>query len=308
MAKFFPPRPRYEREHATFGYGVLAAFLLLFLARLADKLLPIDLGAPYIKAAISLVVFLLPSLIYIKSKGRGYIRSMRFHRIYPAHILLLVFAFLVLFFGTTLLSILFGGTESLGTSTTAFEHIAPDSIWSALLMIPTLAVLPAILEELLFRGILCTELDRRGMLRTLLLGSFLFSLIHFDLSNLAVYFFAGVLLTLVLYATDSLLATMLLHAAYNLLALFSQRYLNAFYRFTGSVALFLFIWILLFLLSLLLFSREAAKLYRLRVKENIKQPRRNIPRDVQLYTLLDALCTPAVLLCIALAITGFIIL
>lgn len=308
MAKFIPPRPNYARERASFGYPVLAAFLLLLAARLCDRYLPVDLGALYITAAITVAVFLLPSLVYIKFRGRGYVRSLRLHRIYPAHLPLLLWGFPALCVGATLLSILFGGTESLGNSSAVFEQTAPDGVWSVILMIPVLAILPACLEELLFRGILCTELDRRGMLRTVVVGSLLFALMHFDLSNLPVYFFAGALLTLVLYATDSLIATMLLHALYNLLSLFGQRYLNAFYHFTGSVELFLFFLILMLLLSLAFFARECARLYRMRVQENVKEPRRSIPRDVQLYTMLDALSSPPVIICVILAVIGFILL
>lgn len=308
MAKLIPPRPQYARERASFGYPVLAAFVVLFATRCVDRFLPIDLGAIYFTVPISLAAFLLPSLIYIKWRGRGYTRALRFHRIYPVHIPLLLWGFPALLSGATLLSILFGGTDSIGNSSTAFEQIAPENIWMALLMIPALALLPAFLEELLFRGILCNELDRRGMMRTLLVGSLLFALIHFDLSNIAFYFFSGVLLTLVLYATDSLIATMLLHAAYNLVSLFGQKYLNTFYRMTGSVELFLFFLILILLVSLLFFCLECAKLYRMRARDGLKQPRRDIPRDVQLYTTLDALFEWPVAVCIVLAIVGFIIL
>lgn len=308
MAKWIPARPHYAQEHATFGYPLLAAFAVLLTARLVSGYLPFDLGAPYFTAAIATLAFLIPSLVYIRSKGRGYARSLRFHRIYPAHLPLLSFGFLALVTGGALLSILFGGMESLGNSTTSFGQSTPESIWTILLIIPTQALLPAFLEELFFRGVLCTELDRRGILRTILVGSLLFALIHFDLANLPVYFFASVLLTLVLYATDSLIATIVMHAAYNLVALFGQRYLNAFYRFTGSVELFLFFLVLILLVALLFFTRECAKLYRMRIQEDVKEPRRSIPRTVQLYTMLDALCEWPVLLCIALSVIGFILL
>ncbi len=307
MANLFPPRPKYAKEHAVYAYPVLAAFALLFAAKLCDRYLGIDLGTPGNAVLLSLLIFLLPSLIFIRARGRNYLPALHLHRPYATHIPLLICAFFALFAGTTLLSILFGGMSSLGTSTASFESATPDSIGLALLSIPVLAILPAVLEELLFRGILCTELDRRGMLRTLLLGPLLFALIHFDLSNLGVYFFAGLLLTLVLYATDSLIAVMLLHAAYNLLCLFGQRYLNAFYAFTGSAELFLFFLVLVLLLSLFFFTRECARLYRLREASGLRNPRRDIPYNVQLYTMLDALCEWPILLSIALSIAGFIL-
>ncbi len=307
MAKLLPPRPHYARERALYPYPILAAFVLLFMARVADHFLGIDLGTPGNAVLLSVVVFLLPALLFIRARGRGYATTLRLHRPYATHIPLLIAAFFAIFSGTMLLSILFGGTDSLGNSTSIFEKMAPSGLWAALWMAPVFAILPAVVEELLFRGILCTELDRRGMLRTVLLGSLLFALIHFDLSNLPVYFFAGVLLTLVLYATDSLIATMILHGAYNLLCLFGQRYLNAFYAFTGSIELFLFFLVLAFLLSLFFFTRECARLYRLRAQSTQRSPRRDIPTNVQLYTLLDAFCEWPVLLSFVLSIAGFIL-
>ena len=307
MAKLLPPRPHYAKERALYPYPILAAFLLLFVARIADRFLGIDLGTPGNAVLLSVVVFLLPSLLFIRARGRGYAATLRLHRPYATHIPVVICAFFVIFSGTALLSILFGGTSSLGNSTAVFEKMAPSGLLSALWMAPVFAILPAVVEELLFRGVLCTELDRRGMLRTVLVGSLLFALIHFDLANLPVYFFAGVILTLVLYATDSLIATMILHGAYNLLSLFGQRYLNAFYAFTGSIELFLFFLVLVLLLSLFFFTRECARLYRLRAQQTQRSPRRDIPGNVQLYTMLDALCEWPVLLCMALSIAGFIL-
>lgn len=308
MPEWFPPRPRYSKERALFGYPVLAAFVLLLLFRLANVYLPFDFGAIGNTLLAATAVFLLPSLIFIRVRGKGYTRALRFHRPYATHIPLLLFALFALFSGMLLLSILFGGIDSLGNTTAVYEQLLPETARSILLMIPVYAVLPAVLEELLFRGILCTELDRRGVLRSVLVSSLLFSLIHFDLANLPVYFFAGILLTLTLYATDSLPATMILHASYNILSLFSQRYLNTFYHFTGGVELFLLFFILLFLVSALFFCRECARLYAGRAESGARPPRRDIPRNVQLYTMLDALCEWPVVLCMILSVLGFILL
>ena len=307
MLNLLPPRPRYARERALFGYPVLAAFALLFLVRTIDRYTALELSSMGYLALSTLIVFLLPSLLFIRARGRGYTRTLRFHRPYATHIPLLIAAFFALFSGSVLLSILFGGTQSLGNTTAPYEQLFPDGGWLVLLCVPVCAILPALCEELLFRGILCAELERRGALRAVLVGSLLFSLIHFDLANLPVYFFAGVLLTLTLYATDSLPATMLLHAIYNVVSLFGQRYLNAFYHFTGSVELFLFFLILAFLVALLFFLRECARLYALRAENGTRSPRRAIPRDVQLYTMLDALCAWPIVLCILLSIVGFIL-
>ncbi|MBE6630269.1 MAG: CPBP family intramembrane metalloprotease [Ruminococcaceae bacterium] len=307
MANLLPPRPRYARERARYPLLLLFAFASLFAVRTVKLFLP-DLFAPlWVPLLVQLGTFLIPSLIFIRHCGKGYTRSIRLRRPHLAHLPLMLAAFFTLFSGALLLSILFGGTDTIGNSSASFEASAPTGPLQSLIAVPLIAVLPALLEELLFRGILCAELDRRGALRAVLVGSLLFSLIHFDLHNLPVYFFAGALLTLTLYATDSLLASMLIHVLYNVVSLFGQRYLNALYSFTGSVELFLFLVILIFLVSALFFSFFCAKEYRMRAAENLPAPRRDVPLHVQFYTMLDALCEWSVLLCVLLSVIGFVL-
>ena len=308
MSKLLPPRPHYAREKAMYPWLVLFCFAVLFTVRLLAKLLPALFSSAPASLLLQVVVLLLPALFFMRLRGRGYGQAIRLRRPVPAFLPLLCFAFLLLLSGCFLLSALFGGTHTIGNSSSSFEAAAPNGILQAFVAIPVLALLPAVCEELLFRGILCTELDRRGGLRAILVGSLLFSLIHFDLANLPVYFYAGVILTLVLYVTDSLIATMLIHALYNITSLFGQRYLNAFYSFTGNPELFLFLLILLFLIALLFFCLLCGRVYRTRAEQKIRPPRRDIPYAVQLYTMFDALSEPAILLCFVISVVGFILL
>ena len=162
MSPLLPPRPRYAKEHALFGYPLLACFALLFTVRIADTYMGIPLDSPALSLLLPLLVFLLPALIFIRARGKGYTRTLRLRRPYATHVPLLIAALFALFCGCVLLSILFGGIGSLGNSQIVFEESAPQSPWGVLISIPLLGILPAVLEELMFRGILCTELDRRG--------------------------------------------------------------------------------------------------------------------------------------------------
>ena len=308
MANLFPPRPHYAREHARYPLLILFCFISLFGVRFLAKTSPALFSGAFSALFLQLALFLLPALLFIRMQGTGYAKAIRWRRPAASCIPILIFAFLLLFVGSFLLSVLFGGTHTIGNSSSSFESATPNGVLDTLVAIPVLAILPAVCEELLFRGILCTELDRRGALRAILVGSLLFALIHFDLANLPVYFYAGILLCLVLYVSDSLVATMIIHALYNLISLFGQRYLNAFYSFTGNPELFLFLFILIFLVSLLFFSLLCARHYRARSNQNVRPPRRDIPGDVQLYTMFDALCEVPVLICFVISVLGFILL
>lgn len=307
MSKLIPPRPIYRKERLLAGFLAFAAFLLLFLYRLCAGKLGLNTASFPVVLIAELAVFLLPALFFCLLRGRGYVRYLRLHAPRPAHVLFLVSAFFALFCGCLLLSILCRGTELLGTGTVAFESAYGGGFLEGLGRFFAFALLPAVLEEFFFRGILTAEYERRGAFRAVLMTALLFALIHFDVRNLAVYLFAGILFSLVLFATDSLPAVMLLHALYNTVSFFGQKYLNALYDFTGSVELFLFFLVLLFLVSLLIFCREGWKLYRIYDRAGTETPRRAVPYEVQFYTTLDALRDPPILLCIALSVAGMIL-
>lgn len=307
MAKLIPERPRYRKERLWVGYSALAVFVLLFLVRLLDHLLDLPFSAVWLKLLVLPIVFLLPTIAFCLIRGYGYTRVLRLRAPHAVHIPFLICAFFALFCGALLLSILCGGIESLGNSATAYETEPAPNVFYGIGMALGLAIIPAVLEELFFRGIVAAEYERRGSFRAVFMSALLFALCHFDLRNLPVYLFSGALFMLVLFATDSLFATAILHVCYNLVSLFGQRYLNAFYDITGSVELFLFLLILVLLIALVLFFRFGATLYRDRVQNSLNDPKRAVPWNVQFYTTLDALCDPPVLACIAISVVGIIL-
>ena len=308
MSKLIPERPLYQKERLLVGYPTLAVFALLFLVRLLGNTVFSATNSLLLKLVALLAVFALPMLVFILLRGQGYARVLRLRAPRPNHLSLLIAAFFALISGCILLSLLCGGIDSLGNSTTAYETVPAPNILYGICMTVVLAVLPAVLEELFFRGIVVAEYERRGGIRAVLMSALLFALCHFDLRNLPVYLLSGVLFAIVLFATDSLFATMALHVCYNAVSLFGQRYLNALYEITGSIELFIFILILIFLLALLFLFRSGARLYRLRVQSGQGDPRRDVPWNVQFYTILDALCDPPVILCLLLSVLGFIFL
>jgi membrane protease YdiL (CAAX protease family) len=307
MANLIPERPRYRRERLIVGYPLLAVFALLFLSHLLfDRF---SLPATYwFKLLPIAVTLLLPTVIFWSIRGNGYTRALRLRAPRATQIPFLISAFFAMLAGCMLLSLPFDGTSTLGNSATAFEGLGMGGAFDTVMSVLILAIAPAVLEELFFRGIVITEYERRGAVRGALMSALLFALCHFDLRNLPVYLFSGLLLALVLYATDSLIATILLHVCYNVFSLFGQSYLNAFYRITGGTALFVFSLAVVLLLSLVIFFGTGARIYRLREQSGRRDPRRSVPYNVQFYTTLDALLDPPVLICLILSVVGFILL
>jgi len=87
-----------------------------------------------------------------------------------------------------------------------------------------IAVLPAICEELLFRGMIQRGLERIGAGWSVFLSGLLFGLFHFDFQRLAAQTLIGLLSAYVVYRTGSIFNGMILHFCNNgLLTLIANR-------------------------------------------------------------------------------------
>lgn len=89
-----------------------------------------------------------------------------------------------------------------------------------LLQVMALAVVPAVVEEWLFRGVVLGQLlDGAGRWTALVLTTLLFALMHGSWAGLPAHLLIGAALTLTMMRTGSLTAAMTMHLTYNLSAL-----------------------------------------------------------------------------------------
>ena len=130
---------------------------------------------------------------------------------------------------------------------------APDSTVTAAgsagewcLQLLALAIVPAVMEEALFRGVvLQTLLDSGSRFGAWLLTTLLFALLHGNLAALPAHLLFGGALTLAAMRTGNLLVPMVMHAAYNASALFWHGMSSGWLIFCGAAVLALGIWALM---------------------------------------------------------------
>ena len=293
---------------------VLASYILLLLSKLIDVTL-INRDNEYLSVVIlQMMIFLIPAALWCKFSGEKYVRRLRITPIGANSILLIISAAILMFSGGVLISLLFGGLESLsenfslyGTFVSKDDGTAPVKLY----LILAYAVLPAICEEFLYRGILCHEYDQGGALRPILISSLFFGMLHFDIKNLPVYIFAGAILAMTMYATRSLLGSILAHFLYNILGLFGQPYMNTFYNITSSTKLFVFIFVLLFLSSAVVFCSQASRLYKKHFMTartaNYRKPVLKGFENIR-NSYLEVLTKPSAIACYALYIIAVIVM
>ncbi|RVU54905.1 type II CAAX endopeptidase family protein [Anaerosphaera multitolerans] len=121
-----------------------------------------------------------------------------------------------------------------------------------------MCIVPAICEEVFFRGALINSYDIYGGKFAIVMSSLVFALFHFDIQNFVAPFLLGILFGNLLELTGSLFAAILGHFTNNLIAIFTSKYLNdTIFNYLkqtdiaqdiGSLQLFLII--MLFLISI----------------------------------------------------------
>ncbi len=213
---------------------------------------------------VQFIVYALPALFFCRLRGKDFTKRLRLRFFRPTQLFLLFFALLAILSGSALLNI---GMLSLfpdASVSTAAEGVvgAGADFSSAVYTVLAMCILPALLEEFLFRGIMTAEYESVGIPCAVIMSSLLFAMMHLSFVRLPACLFSGIVLSLTMYATRSVIAPMLVHAANNTAALFLDRYL---YTAAGEMGergvLLTFILVSVLFVSLIFFTMLAQNAY-----------------------------------------------
>lgn len=195
---------------------VSVGLLLLFGALLEGGVLPKSL---YTVAGAELAAFLPVTLLLrlVKTedgrRARFRFRPHKRQTVWTAVSLSLVAALLAVLLNSGMALLLDGHYYTQGVS---LESYGISGFWPLLL---TAVVLPAVVEELFFRGVLLSTLECYGSWPALLLSSLAFALIHGDAGNFAGPLAAGMIYGYMTCALDSVWPAIFAHLLNNGLSL-----------------------------------------------------------------------------------------
>ena len=295
---------------------VLVIYGLLLLSRLIDANF-LGRESEYLSIILlQLMIFPIPAYLYVRLKPEGFIRSLRLSRVRLSHLFLILSASLILISGCTLLGMLCGMMSAQPSFTLydTFASVNDGTVGATLRLMLAYGLLPAFCEELVFRGVICAEHEKHGILYASVVSALFFAFLHFDLTALPVYLFAGVLLSLVAYITRSTVAAMIVHLCYNLFGIFVQAGLSGYCKGTGSVGLLVVLLIALLLLSAAFLCGEVARVLRRRARADLldapddrSTPGLNrLPARLWPRALLSAFASPAGVAAVALWLFGVV--
>ena len=280
---------------------VFLAYLLLLLTRTVDTTGVREDGY-LVLSVLQILAFLIPTLLYLKIEGWPCISRLRLSPPQLPALALVPIAIPLIVSGGLLVGIVFGRMSAFAGSFTLYDTFVSQNnrnTAEVFHLILTYAVLPALCEELIFRGVVCQEYEKHGLPSAIILSSLLFAMLHFNFPKLPTFFYAGLILAMVLYATRSLFCSMLVHFAYNLFGLFGQEYMYNLYKEAGDEDIFTYLIILIFLISASAFSLVAAGIYRKYARQQLSNEyRARLPFGKTMVLLGRDLLSPLSLLCL----------
>ena len=255
------------KSTTTAPFLVLAVSILTLLVSYLDIDKLSEKGSSIYLAwlVIELMVFVVPSVFYCKLKGNGYTETLGLRPFALSRLSLLGFLLLVLLSGVILLKVVMVRYGMLSDLSSSGVIEGTDGVGmgaaGTLYLIFTAAILPAVVEEFLFRGVILSEYAHLGGVCSVTVSALFFGMVHFSLEQFPIYFFGGLIMGAAAYLTRSLLASILLHTVYNLFTLYAEGFVWKLLWEEQSHIFFLYILAVIFLLFLVLAMGESERIF-----------------------------------------------
>jgi len=306
------------------AYLVLFVFVMLLFSRFVVGMLGESSNEYLAVIILQLITFGFPAAIAYrlgtldltgknKEKRVNYHLKIRLMPPRPAHTVIMIASVFALISGCLLFSLTLSGKSSLEGSFSLYDTFISKyngTPLGALWLILAYAALPAFCEEMIFRGIVCAEYEERyGILCAFVMNTLWFGFLHFNFSKLAVYLFASVVLTALLYATRSLICVMTVHFLYNLFGIFGQQYVTEFYVTAGNMWVVVIVLLIILLLSASVFCGSASRLYGMYSKDDPPSDKvEKTDKKTLALSFRQCLLTPAAIICVILYLAVNVIL
>lgn len=157
-------------------------------------------------------ILFLPVGIYIIRHRKRFLSKIRFKMLKPSTIALLaVFTFTI----TPVMSFI-NSLSLLFADNVINETITGITSSSSLLVsVLAIALLPAVCEEVAYRGVFYSEYSRISPRKAILLSGLMFGMLHMNINQFMYAAAMGIVLAIIVEATDSILSTMVIHLLSN---------------------------------------------------------------------------------------------
>lgn len=206
----------------VFFLSILILILFSGIIRLAtlDSLPEVFIAA----TLLQVFVFGIPLYFYTRYKGgREYLSSLSFRAIRARHIPLLISLLMVTVFGALFInSVMYvlglRGADFISTASYTLRGLSTNT--SFIYVFIAFAIIPAILEETVFRGVIYRYFLKSSSISAAIISALFFAISRFDLAGFPAQLLMGLVLSFSVRLTGSILAPMLIHFFSNLLSVY----------------------------------------------------------------------------------------
>lgn len=190
----------------------LATILMYIVSGFVNGWIYRETGSYNLVIIISQLTLIFPTVIYMAWRKMNVAEAIRFKRISISNVVLLViFAYLI----SPLMQLINGLSMVYvknNTATVMTEVTEKNSIFLSLFLI---ALIPAVFEEMVYRGFIYNTYRKETVVGGILLSGFLFGIMHGNINQFSYAFVMGFIFAFVIEATDSILSTMIIHLIIN---------------------------------------------------------------------------------------------
>ena len=199
-----------QEKQKTNIKSINIVYLITVLIAVVVPFLPLNFLAERPVAAVifSQVILAFPAVVYMVVRRLSYAETVRFKKMKIADMLLTLLFGILVQPVITLISALSMVFAKNVTGASVFEIADRVPFFVCLLLV---AVMPAVMEETVYRGVFYNEYGKINPLKAALLSGLMFGIMHGNINQFCYAAAMGIIFAFLVEATGSILSTMLVH-------------------------------------------------------------------------------------------------
>lgn len=230
-----------ERQPTVLGVNLvyLSVLLLMLVAQvILTAWLPQTLeGGGYYWKLFILELLLIggPPLIYMAIFGMDIGKTCRFNGLKPTEVLLILGMAIFGYGVTVLINLVWFWVASHWGTPVGQELPGIETGKQFLVAVLAIGVVPAVVEEFLFRGLILRGYEKFGSKTAIIMTGILFGMLHLQLMTIPSIILLGIVISYVVYRTNSIFAGMIYHFVHNTITVGFLFLQNAMIENPGAV-------------------------------------------------------------------------
>lgn len=228
---------------------------------------------------VQLLVYLLPLSFYLRGRSLNVVSALKLRYVSTKKVPFLLVMSLILFVGIIIFryfGLFFFPGAFLETPAAVQVPLTGENTF---LIFLCSVILPAVLEEVVFRSVLLEEYRVYGAFYGVITSSLMYAMVHLSLQNFLYYFFVGLVLALITVSSDTIVPALILHVGMNFSYFNLRPVLVEYLRQAGKSPLLLYLILAVFLVLIVMMFARLEEIYQDQAFDELLRSRRELLRQ-----------------------------